>query len=295
MNQLHRVAVLDLGAMGHAFCTNLLKHQFTTFGWNRSKSRGEDLVAFGLQLADNVEDAVKEADVILTMLANGEVTQQVVTSILSTLPEKAIIVQMATIGIETIQQLMTLIARLRPDVSFIDAPVSGTKTPAEQAQITILASGDTACAPRLEPIFNAISKSTRWLGPCGMGSRMKLVVNAWLIAMMQGVAESTSLAAKLGFSPEDFWSVLDGGPLAAPYIKGKLSMIATEDYTPQMQLTHALKDVNLALQAAPETTLPVLQTIATLWQQAVTEGYGEQDLSVIYQYISQDSTSLPEK
>ncbi|MDU4093845.1 MAG: NAD-binding protein, partial [Pantoea sp.] len=166
------------------------------------------------------------------------------------------------------------------------APVSGTKAPAENAQILILASGDRQRAADLEPVFAAISKGTRWLGEAGAGSRMKLVVNAWLIAMMQGLAESTSLAQQFGFTPDDLWSVLEGGPLAAPYAKVKLDTIKGGDYTPQMQLTWALKDAQLALSAAEDQSMPGLQHTATLWQQAVDAGYGDQDLAVIYRFLT---------
>jgi len=114
---------------------------------------------------------------------------------------------------------------------------------------------------------------------------MKLVANAWLVSMVQGLAESTRLAEQLGFSPDDFWQVLDGGPLAAPYVKGKLAMIAEGEYPAQMQLTWALKDARLALDAAGNQPLPGLKAIATQWQGAVDAGYGDKDLSVVYRYL----------
>lgn len=286
MNQRPAVAVLGLGAMGHAFAANLVKNDFQVAGWNRTRARGEDLAAAGMQLCDEPQQAVAQAAVVLAMLSDGATTESVLQQIIPALAPNAIFCQMGTIGVEATDRLIARLAAARPDVVYIDAPVSGTKAPAENAQILILASGDRQRAAGLEPVFAAISKGARWLGEAGAGSRMKLVVNAWLIAMMQGLAESTSLAQQFGFTPDDLWSVLEGGPLAAPYAKVKLDTIKGGDYTPQMQLTWALKDAQLALSAAEEQSMPGLQHTATLWQQAVEAGYGEQDLAVIYRFLT---------
>lgn len=286
MNLHPSVAVLGLGAMGHAFAANLVKNQFQVAGWNRTRTRGEDLAASGMTLCDTPQQAAEQADVVLAMLSDGATTESVLAQIIPALRQNAIFCQMGTIGVEATDRLIAQLAEARPDVVYIDAPVSGTKAPAENAQILILASGEQQRAEKLEPVFAAISKGARWLGAAGAGSRMKLVVNAWLIAMMQGLAESTSLAQQFGFSAEDLWSVLEGGPLAAPYAKVKLDTIKSGDYTPQMQLVWALKDAQLALDAAEEHSMPGLQNIAQLWQQAVEAGYGEQDLAVIYRFLT---------
>lgn len=285
INQQPSVAVLGLGAMGHAFAANLLKKSFYVSGWNRTRARGEDLTASGLVLCDTPEQAVAEADVVIVMLSDGDTTLTSCAQILPILKAGAILCQMGTIGVDATRQLIEMTEAQRPDVVLLDAPVSGTKAPAEQAQILVLASGERQRAAAIEPVFSAISKGAKWLGAAGAGSKMKLVANAWLVSVMQGVAESTQLAQQFGFTPDDFWQVLEGGPLAAPYVKGKLAMISAGEYPAQMQLTWALKDARLALEAAGDRPMPVLQTIATQWQGAVDAGYGAKDLSVVYHYL----------
>lgn len=288
MNNLPAVAVLGLGAMGHAFAANLLKKNFSVRGWNRSRGRGEDLAAAGMVLCDSPLQAVGDADVVIVMLTDAAATEAVITGgdgILAGLETGAILAQMGTIGVPSTDRLYRAVGAARPDVVFIDAPVSGTKTPAENAQITVLAGGDRARAAAVEPVFAAIARGTQWLGAAGTGARMKLVVNAWLIAMMQGMAESASLARELGFTPDNFWDALEGGPLAAPYVKNKLAMIKADDYPPQMQLSLALKDANLALDAAGDRAMPGLRAIAGVWSEAVEAGLGEQDLAVVYRYL----------
>ncbi|MDL4915056.1 MAG: NAD(P)-dependent oxidoreductase [Enterobacterales bacterium endosymbiont of Blomia tropicalis] len=284
MSQKPEVAVLGLGAMGHAFAANLLKKGFTVHGWNRTRARGKDLVEAGLKLTDQATEAVKQADVVIVMLSDGATTETVLHQVKDALKQGAVLCQMGTIGVEKTDALIAFFANAREDIIFIDAPVSGTKAPAENAQILVMASGDQTRAAAAETVFSAIGKGTQWLGEAGAGSRMKLVINSWLIGLMQSLAESTRLAEQFGFSTDDMWNVLDGGPLAAPYAKMKLGMIASDDYTPQMHLVWALKDARLALDAA-DSKLPALENIADVWQQAVDAGYGEQDLAVIYKYL----------
>lgn len=288
MSQQPTVAVLGLGAMGHAFAANLVKKGFTTRVWNRTASKGEDLVKAGAVAGKTPRETVEGVDVVISMLADGQTTDSVFTGhdgLLAGLKQGGIVVQMGTIGVEATDKLIALLKNQRPDVVFFDAPVSGTKAPAEQAQIVVLASGDREAGAAVEPVFAAISKGVKWLGEAGRASKMKLVVNAWLISMVEGIAESSQLAEELGFTTDELWNVLDGGPLAVPYIKGKMEMFKSGHYEPQMQLTWALKDINLALNASGSRQLPVMQNISHTWQKAVDEGYGDSDLAVVYRYL----------
>lgn len=201
MSTLPKVAVLGLGAMGHAFASNLLKNGFTVAGWNRSPARGEDLQAHGLSLHATPQQAVADAEVIISMLADGEATLEVLAQIAPACQPQAIYCQMGTIGLPETRQAIALLRELQPAMTYIDAPVSGTKAPAEKAQILVLASGDREKGAAARPVFAAISRGTLWFGEAGNSQKMKLVLNAWLISMMQGIAESAQLAKTLGFTP----------------------------------------------------------------------------------------------
>ena len=285
MNALPAVAVLGLGAMGHAFAANLLKKGFTVYGWNRTPGRGDDLVSEGLVQRETAAQAVSDAQVIIAMLTDGDATLAAIRAIAPTCPQNATFCQMGTIGIQETADAIALLETLRPDMLYLDAPVSGTKAPAENAQILVMASGDQQRAGAAQQVFDAISRGTQWYGDAGNSQKMKLVINAWLISMMQGVAESMQLAKQFGFTPGQLWETLDGGPLAAPYVKGKLEMIRKEDYTPQMQLQHALKDARLALANAPQGTMPMMNEIVDMWSQASQGGLAEQDLAAVYTWL----------
>ena len=273
MKALPAVAVLGLGAMGHAFAANLLKKGFTVYGWNRTPGRGDDLLSAGLVVRETAAQAVSEAQVIIAMLTDGDATLAAIRAVAPSCPQGATFCQMGTIGIQETADAIALLETLRPDMLYLDAPVSGTKAPAENAQILVMASGDASRAGDAQQVFDAISRGTQWYGDAGNSQ------------MMQGVAESMQLAKQFGFTPGQLWETLEGGPLAAPYVKGKLEMIRKEDYTPQMQLQHALKDARLALENAPQGSMPMMADIVDMWTQASQGGLGEQDLAAVYAWL----------
>ncbi len=289
MSTLPKVAVLGLGAMGHAFASNLLKNGFTVAGWNRSPARGEDLQAHGLSLHATPQQAVADAEVIISMLADGEATLEVLAQIAPACQPQAIYCQMGTIGLPETRQAIALLRELQPAMTYIDAPVSGTKAPAEKAQIPVLASGDREKGAAAEPVFAAISRGTQWFGEAGNSQKMKLVLNASADFDDAGHRGKRPAGEDAGLHPDQLWSALGRRPLAAPYVKVKLDAIASEQFTPQMQLAHALKDARLALSPAEPHTMPGLENIAELWQQAADAGYAGEDLSAVYQWLSPSS------
>ena len=141
---------------------------------------------------------------------------------LEALPAGAVWAQMSTIGVEGTTSIGSIVERQRPDVLFLDAPVSGSKVPAEQGKLIIFASGSEQARPKADPVFAAIGRRTVWLGPVGMGSRMKLVNNTLLAFAAEGVANSLALARQLGL---EVGSVLDAfaeGPLLSSWMAGKI-------------------------------------------------------------------------
>ncbi|MGM8932550.1 NAD(P)-dependent oxidoreductase [Salinicola halophyticus] len=289
MSDSRSIAVLGLGAMGHAFAANLLQAGFDVAVWNRSPGKTSGLVENGARLAESPADAVGQAQAVITMLPDLAVTRDVLLSddgALAAMTEGAILIQMGTLGVAETDRLIAEVGDARSDVVFIDAPVSGTKAPAQQGKIAILASGDRDRAGTVvEPIFEVLGNKTQWLGQAGQGARMKVVINAWLISMMQGIAETAQLADTLGFTTDDLWQVLEGGPLATPYMKLKMDMIANGEFDPQMAMQWGLKDLGLALEAGDDKALPSLSHIRNLWFDAVNAGHGEQDIAAIYAFL----------
>jgi 3-hydroxyisobutyrate dehydrogenase len=206
---------------------------------------------------------------------------------LAALAPGAIWAQMSTIGVAGIDRVAALAGAERPDVMLLDAPVSGSKDPAEQGQLTIFASGPGEARARVAPLFDALGQRTIWAGAAGAGTRLKLVNNTWLAFATEAVAASVALARRLGLDTETVADALGGSPLVSAWQAAKLQRIAHGDFSAQFALSLALKDVHLALQAAGDDRFAALACLADEWQQAVDQGLGDQDLTVVTRTLEQ--------
>jgi 3-hydroxyisobutyrate dehydrogenase len=275
-------AVLGTGIMGSAMARNLAAAGLSTTVWDRSEQATAPLLAAGARAAGSAAEAVRDAGVVITMLSTAEVVESVVfgEGVAEAFARGAVWAQMGTIGVAAIAEIADRLGRLRPDVLLVDAPVSGSKGPAEAAQLLILASGPHAAEAILAPVFSAIGRKTVWLGPAGQGSRMKLVVNAYMSVLIEGVAEALELASRLGVDPAGVAQAIEGGPLDAPIADAKLHKMQVGDFAPEFPLEWALKDVDLAIAAAGSDRLPLLEALSGQWHAAVQAGHGREDVSV---------------
>jgi 3-hydroxyisobutyrate dehydrogenase len=275
------VAVLGTGIMGSAMARNLLGAGFPTTVWDRSAAATEELASAGAQVAASAPDAVRDARVVITMLPTPDVITSVVFEggVAGAFAPGAAWAQMGTIGYADTAGIASRLGGLRPDVLFVDAPVSGSKGPAEQGQLLILASGPSAAKAVTSPVFSAIGRKTLWLGESGQGTRMKIVINAYMSILIEGVAEAMELSTQLGVDAGMLGEAIAGGPLDAPIADAKLHKMERGDYAPEFPLQWALKDVDLALAAAPGATLPLLAALSTQWRATVDAGHGREDVS----------------
>jgi 3-hydroxyisobutyrate dehydrogenase len=277
------VAFLGIGTMGHAMATSALRAGIPTVVWNRDPGRTRDLADLGAEVVETPTDAARRADIVVTMVTDADVVLSIAKDqgVLAAVGPGTVWVQMSTIGVAGIERVEALVAAERPDVILVDAPVSGSRDPAEHGQLTIFASGADAARPRLEPLFDALGQRTIWVGPVGAGSRLKLVANAWLALAAEAVNTSVALARRLGLEIETVESALGGGPLVSPWQAAKLPRIAQGDFSVQFALSLALKDVHLALEAAADDRFRALAGLADEWQEVVDLGHGDRDLTVV--------------
>jgi 3-hydroxyisobutyrate dehydrogenase len=275
------VAVLGTGIMGSAMARNLVAAGLCTTVWDRSQQAAAPLADAGARVAASPQEAVLDAGVVITMLPTADAVESVMFAdeVTEELAHGAVWAQMGTIGITATARLAHQLGRSRPGVLFVDAPVSGSKGPAETGQLLILASGPPAARAIVRPAFAAIGRKTVWLGEAGQGSRMKLVVNSYLSFLIEGLAETLELASRLGIDPAGLDAVIEGGPLDAPLADAKLHKMARGDFAPEFPLEWALKDVDLAIAAADDTRLPMLEALSRQWRLAVEAGHGRQDIS----------------
>jgi 3-hydroxyisobutyrate dehydrogenase len=287
------VAVLGIGSMGHGMATSALRAGIPTIVWNRDRAATQDLVELGAEVAETAADAARRAAIVVTMVTDADAVVSIARDqgMLAALAPNAIWAQMSTIGVAGIERVADVVDAERPDVTLLDAPVSGSTVPAEQGQLTIFASGPDEARSRVAPLFEALGQRTIWVGAAGAGSRLKLVNNTWLAFTAEAVAASMALARRLGLETERVVDALAGSTLVSPWQAAKLQRIAKDDYSTQFALSLALKDVHLALQAAHDDRFSALASLADEWQQAVDDGLGDQDLTVMTRELEQPGTS----
>jgi 3-hydroxyisobutyrate dehydrogenase len=278
-----KLAVLGLGTMGRAMAASAIRNGIPTVVWNRDLDVARRLVDQGAEFADSVADAVKGVDMVITMVTDAKAVISIAVDggMLEALPAEVVWAQMSTIGVEGTASVNSIVERQRPDVVFLDAPVSGSKVPAEQGKLTVFASGSERARPTAEPVFAAIGQRTLWLGAVGAGTRIKLVNNTLLAFGAEGLANSLALAHQLGIDTRTVLEAFEGGPLVSPWMAGKLPRLRDGDYSAEFPLNLALKDVHLALEEAGEDRFPVLASIAGEWDEIVKRGLGNEDVTVV--------------
>ncbi len=288
------IAVLGTGRMGAPIAQNLLTAGFPVRAWNRTIERARPLEEAGAVVASTPADAAAGADVLLTMLADGQATEDAVAGddgALAGLRSGAIWIQMGTIGLEWTTRLAADAAE--HGVRFVDAPVSGSDGPAREGMLVILAAFDSPDAgsgptppelrATLEPIFSVLGRRTVWLGAVGQGSSLKLVLNAWLAVITQEAAEAIAFTEALGLDPHAFIETISDLPLGSPYATMKANAMVEREFEPGFALRHAYKDVGLAKSAAAErhVPLPLLETVDERWREALAAGHADEDVAVV--------------
>jgi 3-hydroxyisobutyrate dehydrogenase len=286
------IAVLGTGIMGRPMARNLLNAGHGVTVWNRTQEKAKALEQDGARVAPSPEEAVAGAEIVITMLADAHAVDSAMLAGagLAAIADGALWIQTSTVGVAATERFAEL-AEAR-GVTFVDAPVLGTKKPAEDGQLVMLASGPEEARTRCEPVFDAIARSYVWLGTAGMGTRLKLVVNSWILCTVENVAETFILAESLGLDPRRFLEAISGGGMDMQYAHLKGEAILNEDFPPSFPLRHARKDVALILEAAGGLELPLVRTTLRQFDRALELGHGDEDMSAVY-YASVATTGAP--
>lgn len=267
--------------MGLPMARNIARAGIAVRGWNRTAEKAKPLEDDGAEVFDSPCEAAYGAGVILTMLADADAVLDAVEDAVEGSRDDAIWLQMSTIGEAGTDRCLELSdAR---SLTLIDAPVLGTKQPAEDGKLVVLGSGPEDARPRVQPIFDAVGQKTIWVGEAGTGTRLKMVANSWVLAVTEGTAETLALAEGLGLDPQLFLDAIEGGTLDLPYLRIKAKAIMERDFEPSFRLTLAAKDARLIEESAERHDLdvPLFSTIRRRLAQGANE-HGDKDFSATY-------------
>jgi 3-hydroxyisobutyrate dehydrogenase len=286
---LTKVAVLGTGIMGSALARNLLRAGLGVIVWNRTRAKAEPLTSDGAKVANTPAEAAASSEIVLTMLTDWDAVDSAMTGLdgaLSGMSENGIWLQMGTIGIAATERAAELAEEA--GVILVDAPVSGTKEPAEKGELVVIAAGPASAVDTCQPVFDAVGQKTVRVGAePGRASAFKLVLNTWLIELVESLAETIVLARTLAFEPELFLETISGGPLDSSYAQLKGKEMSQEEFPPSFPVRLARKDASLVVQEAErrELDLPAIRAALNQLERAEELGLGDQDLAAVYQAV----------
>ena len=282
MTSYPTVALLGTGTMGAGMARNLAKAGFPLRVWNRNRDKAEPLGQVGATVAASPAEAVEGAEIVITMLFDTASVAAVMDQARAGLSPTTIWVQQSTVGVDGADQLGRLATEL--GVTYVDAPVLGTRKPAEEGALVVLASGPPEAVEQLTPVFDAVGARTMWLGPAGAGSRLKLAANAWVLVVVEGIAESLTLTRALGLDPQLFLDAVAGGAMDAPYVALKGRSMLAGDFTTAFGLDGAAKDADLIVEAArgAGAELAVVEAARDHIARALAAGHGAEDISATF-------------
>jgi 3-hydroxyisobutyrate dehydrogenase len=277
-----KVTVLGTGLMGSGMARSLARTGLAVTVWNRTRAKAQPLADAGIAVAEDAESAVRDAAVVVTMLFDAEAVEQAMARALPAMATHAVWMQCATVGVEETERLARLADR--HGVAYIDAPVLGTRQPAEQGNLTVLASGLSELRARVVPVLHAIGSRTVWVGERpGDAQRLKLTANAWVLSVTAATAQSIALAEKSGLDPHLFLQLIAGGPLDCGYAQVKGEAMIKGDFATSFSLGGAAKDAGLIAEAMQHVGCvdQVMQALRGRFEAGTQNGYAEDDMAAV--------------
>ncbi|TDD72514.1 NAD(P)-dependent oxidoreductase [Actinomadura darangshiensis] len=280
-----QVALLGTGIMGAAMARNLLRNGHRVAAWNRTAAKAEPLAADGAVIAGSPADAVRDAEVVITMLNDAGTALSVLADAAPALRAGQVWAQMGTVGVADVPALAGFAAE--HGLTFVDSPVQGTKQPAEQGKLMILAAGAQDARTVLEPVFGAVGGRTVWLdedGASGAGTRLKLAAVSYAISLTSVVAESVALTRGLGLDPALLGEILTGGPLDCAYLQTKMKAMLAGDFEASFAVRNAEKNTRLIHESAEAAGIrvDVNDAAGARFRRVIEQGHGDEDMAATY-------------
>jgi len=277
-----RVSIIGTGLMGAGMARSMRRAGLSVVAWNRTRAKAEALAEDGVEVADSVREAVEGADAAVTVLFDGPAVLDVTPELVAALGPNAVWMQSSTVGLDAIAR----IADKAGETHIVDAPVLGTREPAEQGRLVPLVSGDPRLVERVRPVLDAIGVKTVVAGErIGQASALKLAVNAWLLSLTAAAAQSIALAQSLGLDPGLFLEAIDGGPANAPMAQLKGRAMVAGDFAASFGLAGGRKDLHLITDAAGGIAPELLDGVRTLFDRAKAAGHGGDDIAAVIEAL----------
>jgi 3-hydroxyisobutyrate dehydrogenase/glyoxylate/succinic semialdehyde reductase len=287
-----KIGFIGLGTMGSRMAANLLKHGHSLVVYNRSRAKGDSLLANGAKWADSPAALASQAEVIFTMLAHPDAVEAAVLGkdgFFPHLKPGQIWVDCSTVNPSFSR---TMAAEMKSEhVRFLGAPVTGSKAAAEHGELIFWVGGEAIDLEACRPLLQCMGNKIVHCGGPGMGAALKMVMNQLLGTSLAAFAEGLVLGESMGLSRNVLYEALFNGPAAAPFIAVKRERLQSGNYAQaDFALRWLQKDLHLASVSAYESgvAMPLTNAAKELYRLAIREGHGDEDISAIYGYLARN-------
>ncbi|MFC4729253.1 NAD(P)-dependent oxidoreductase [Coralloluteibacterium thermophilus] len=282
------VGFIGLGRMGAPMAGNLLRAGHDLLVWNRTRARAEALAEAGANVADTVADVFARCGTVILMLSDADAVDAVVgrgSAAFDARVRGRLLLNMGTFAPDQS-------AALARDVEaagggYVEAPVSGSRRPAEEGRLLAMTAGAPEAVARVGPLLRAMCRETYHCGPVPAALTMKLAVNTYLITSVTGLAEAFRFARGHGLDPALLGRILDDGPMASEVSRGKVAKLVARDYDAHAAVADVLKNNRLIAEAAVrrDLRLPLLEACLLLFSRAERLGYGGDDMAAVVEAL----------
>lgn len=287
MSDLKKVAWIGLGNMGLPMSRNLAQRGYPVTVYNRS---AKDAYVGDCSLASSLEEAVSGAEIVIVMVSDGVAVETVLfgeNPAVQWMDRGTLVVNMSTIGVQETKDIALQLADR--GIEWMDAPVSGSVGPAENGTLVVLAGGSEHAFRTMQPLFEAMGKSAHHVGDIGSGAAMKLLVNAYLGTVVEGVSECMAVAERAGIGKSKFLQVLSETGMWSPILAAKEKAWMTDDYPAAFALKHMTKDMGLMAQFGMQmsASMPTLLSVLNVYLAAQANDLAELDMSAVFKQVNQ--------
>ncbi|MBM4273004.1 MAG: NAD(P)-dependent oxidoreductase [Deltaproteobacteria bacterium] len=283
-----KIGFMGLGIMGGPMAANILKAGYPLMVYNRTPGKAQPLAQAGAGVASSPKALAHAADVTIAMVTGPEALQDLLWGPGGAAAEfnpHKIFINMSSVSPQFTREMAD---RLVPTgAAFIDAPVSGSKKPAEEATLIILAGGLREQVDQVTPLLLTMGKKVVYCGPAPQGSMMKMMINLLLGLMMEGLSEALNFGKQGGLDLEAMLDVIFSGPLNCGLFQLKAGMFRDGQFPPQFPLKHMTKDFKFVVDTAYQTgaPAPVAHLLLHLYRLGLSQGLGDEDFAAIYQVL----------
>jgi 3-hydroxyisobutyrate dehydrogenase len=285
------VAILGLGIMGAGMASRLLSEGFSVAVYNRNPAKAAAFSGTGAIVAGSPREAASHSEIIIGMVADDNASRSVWlgdNGALAGAARGSVLIESSTLSVGWIKELAA--AAAQRGCEFLDAPVTGTKPHAASGQLLFLVGGPASALATAQPVLSVLSREVVHLGPTGSGALLKLINNFICGVQAASFAEAVSLIEAGGLDRAKAEAILTNGAPGSGLVKLIAARAAANDFTPNFPLHLMAKDLRYAIHEASERGLP-LQTASSalaVFQQAIAEGYGDEDLSAVIKALEKN-------